>query len=211
MKISKIHSKISKNKETPLYFKMPILTVSSWLFQGILFMDVTEKIFKILVEILFFIPFYLIFSYYNIWGSIILALICSHTLNWIFNGQIFVMLKNLELVNTEKKSFDNCLRQITKKAEYENSIRIVAVSGSISDKGLKKTSDLDVRIIRNKGILNGFKSCSFVLRARSQAFFNKFPLDIYVFDSYEKLGVADKNPIIMLDKRTKSKDDEVIN
>lgn len=200
MRIIKLHRKLSKDKKTSLYIKIPILTLSSWLFQGILFMDATERIFKISIDLLIFVPIYLILSHYNIVLGVVFALLLAHTLNWIFNGQIFVLLKNLNLTRTEKNSFTNYIIYIKKLAQDETSIVAVGVSGSITSEELKETSDLDVRIIRRKGILNGFRSCFFVLIQRSKAFFKRFPLDIYVFDSYKKLYDVDKNPVILLDK-----------
>ena len=200
MRISKLHRKLSKDNKISSYIRIPILTASSWLFQGILFMDVTERIFKIFIDLLIFVPIYLILSYYNVTGSIVYALLFAHTINWIFNGQIFVLLKNLKLTRTEKNNFVSYVKYIKKIAEDETSIVAVAVSGSITSERLKESSDLDVRIIRRKGIINGLRSCFFVLIQRSKSFFKRFPLDIYVFDDYKKLYDVDKNPVILLDK-----------
>ncbi len=181
MSLSEFHKKIAKEDKYRLYVKMPILTFSSWLFQGILYMDTTEKVFKILLDILFFIPIYFIFRGYGSL-SLFIAIIFTHTINWIFNGQIFVLLKNLRLTKTEPERFIQYLNDLQKRIKKENSILAAAAFGSLSRGQLKETSDLDIRIIRKKGVINGFRACLFVLSERTRALFNKFPLDIYVLD-----------------------------
>jgi predicted nucleotidyltransferase len=166
-------------------------------------MDRTEKAFKILLELILFILSLLVISYLlnNTLLSIFLAFILVHTLNWIFNGQIGVLLKNLDILNTDKEKFFDYMDNVKEKVINENSIIAAAAFGSLSRKELKKTSDLDIRIIRKPGYINGIKACFFVLKERSKAFFNKFPLDIYVLDNYEMINIHIKNeePVILYD------------
>ncbi|WP_321422013.1 nucleotidyltransferase domain-containing protein [uncultured Methanobacterium sp.] len=166
-------------------------------------MDRTEKTFKILLDIVLFLPSLFILNYLvnNILLSLFLAFILGHTLNWIFNGQICVLLKNLKLLNTDQEKFLAYMDNVKEKVVKEESIIAAAAFGSLSRKKLKNTSDLDIRIIRKPGYINGIKACFFVLKERSISFFNKFPLDIYVLDSYETINIHIKNekPIILYD------------
>lgn len=188
MNLSKFHKRLAKKDEFPMYIRVPLLTLSSWLFQGILYMDTTERVFKILLDVLFFFPLYLAFRPH---GSpllgILIAFILAHTLNWIFNGQIPVLLKNLRLIKTEYERFEKYLDTLKKKVEKNDSILYAAAFGSLSRGELKGTSDLDVRLIRKPGFINGLRACIFIMKERSWATFNKFPLDIYVGDSMEFL------------------------
>ncbi|KYC45236.1 MAG: hypothetical protein APG11_01573 [Candidatus Methanofastidiosum methylothiophilum] len=197
------HRSLAKGNDHPFVLRLILLTFSSWLFQSILYMDRTEKAFKILLELILFILSLLVISYLlnNTLLSIFLAFILVHTLNWIFNGQIGVLLKNLDILNTDKEKFFDYMDNVKEKVINENSIIAAAAFGSLSRKELKKTSDLDIRIIRKPGYINGIKACFFVLKERSKAFFNKFPLDIYVLDNYEMINIHIKNeePVILYD------------
>ncbi|MEN6554378.1 MAG: hypothetical protein ABFC34_16015 [Methanobacterium sp.] len=165
-------------------------------------MDRTERYFKISLDILLFILLYFIIN--QLVGkleSIILAIILAHTLNWIFNGQIFVLLKNLNLLETSKGSFIEYLDNIEVRLKNENCIIAAAAFGSISREKLKSTSDLDIRIIRKPGIRNAIKACIFLLKERTLSFFKFFPLDIYVLDDFDMISEHIKNekPIVIFD------------
>jgi len=202
MALNEFHRKLAKENGYPTYVKIPLLTFSSWLFQGVLYMDTTEKYFKILLDIFIILPIFVILNFYlNIHSSLFLAIILAHTINWVFNGQIFVLLKNLELSRTKEKSFVEYLNTIREKVENENSIIAVAAFGSLSNKKLKKTSDLDIRLIRRRGIINGIKSCIFVLKERTSSFFSGFPLDIYLLDNCDMINrhIKNEKPFILYD------------
>lgn len=202
MNLSELHIKLAKDDEKSIYIKIPILTFSSWLFQGMFYMDATERNFKIILDIIIFLALSLIIkTYFNIIVSLIIAIIVAHTINWVFNGQIFVLLKNLKLSKTSAESFNQYLDDIKRKVEKESSITAAVAFGSLSRQKLKETSDLDVRIIRKPGIINGIKACTFVLKERTKSFFEGFPLDIYVLDDVVVIDkhIKDEKPIVIYD------------
>lgn len=198
------HRSLAKGNKYPFVIRLILLTFSSWLFQGILYMDRTEKTFKIILELILFVPFLFVINYLinNVLLSIFIAFILAQTLNWIFNGQIGVLLKNLNLLNTDKEKFFTYMDNVKEKVVNENSIIAAAAFGSLSRKDLKKTSDLDIRIIRKPGYVNGIKACFFVLKERSKAFFNLFPLDIYVLDNVDMMckHIKNEKPVVIYDK-----------
>jgi len=190
MIFSKVHYILSKGNY-PFYIKAPVLILSSWIFQGILYMDKTEKIFKLSLDIIF--TFIFVAFGINVLTSILIA----HTLNWIFNGQIFVTCKNLKIIKTPKEKFENYIERLKNRAKDEPSIIWVGVYGSLVRGEFKETSDLDVRIIRKAGIINGLRACIFVMRERTWATFNRFPLDIYVGDSFKFLEKMNEHCITL--------------
>lgn len=193
MVISRLHYNLAKGNY-PLYIKAPIILLSNWLFQGILYMDRTEKVFKLALDALFTIT--LVLLGVNITASIVI----SHTLNWIFNGHIFAVFKNLKLMKTSKEKFDAYIENLRKKVENESSIVWAGVYGSLVRGEFKETSDLDVRLIRKPGFINGVRACVFVMKERSWATFNRFPLDIYVGDSFKFLDKICKEEIPIIIK-----------
>lgn len=201
MDISGFHRKLAKGSDFPFLMRLLLLTFSSWLFQGILYMDTTERNFKCFIDFIIFLPLFFIFNrFLPILSSIVIAIMIAHTFNWVINGQIYVLLKNLNLLETSTESFIGYMSYI-KKVENEDSIVAAAAFGSLSRENLRNTSDLDVRIIRKQGIMNGISACFFVLKERTRSFFNGFPLDIYVLDSCDVLykHINDEKPIVIYD------------
>lgn len=197
-----IYARVLKNKILPDSIKKSVIIGSHWLFQGLLKMDRTERIFKILIDISLFVALSVIMmKSMGFYMSIFLAVFVAHSLNWIFNGQIFVSLKNLSLTENELEDFIIYSKNLKKRISNEESIIAAAIFGSLSRDELKSSSDLDVRIIRKPGFVNGFRGCVFVLLERSRAFFSKFPLDIIVLDNLESLKKLrkDEPPVVIHD------------
>jgi L-malate glycosyltransferase len=202
MDFIKFHRDLSKNEKVPFFIRAPILILSSWLFQGILYMDATEQIFKIIFDtVLFSLIFLGLKILINDQFIILFALIIGHSIDWVINGQIFVLLKNLKLINTDMTHFKNYMAQLGQKTERLGSIEAVAAFGSISRGTLKKSSDLDIRIIRKKGLVNAMITYMFIISCRTFAFLNKFPLDIYMLDDIKTISrhIENEDPLVIYD------------
>ncbi|MCC7551074.1 MAG: hypothetical protein KO316_06220 [Methanobacterium sp.] len=201
MDINNFHRKMVKESKHPFFIRVILLTVSSWLFQGLLYMDKTERIFKISLDIMIFTIFYIyISSYLNPVQSLLISIISAHTINWVFNGQIFVLVKNLGFARNEYQDFNKYLEKFYQRAKKEDCILLVATIGSIAREELKETSDLDIRVIREQGFSSGIKTCVFILKERSRAFLARFPLDIYLLDTDVELSKLGENPVIIYKK-----------
>lgn len=130
------------------------------------------------------------------------AAVCSHCLNFLVNGQLWVLMKNFDLVSTSTEEFRDWNRLIARKAETSSSIAAAATYGSLARHELSTTSDLDVRIVRRPGVLNGLRACSLVAALRFRALIRRFPLDIYVVDSTDSLErLRDDEPPILLSNK----------
>ncbi|WP_426962281.1 nucleotidyltransferase domain-containing protein [Haloparvum alkalitolerans] len=136
--------------------------------------------------------------------GIIASVLIAHTLNFIFNGHIFVVLKNVDLIHTDEKTFYNYCEFLRDLGAEHESIEAVVALGSLSRDELHSTSDLDIRIIRSDGVLNGIFACWLTTLARSRALFDKFPLDIFVLENAEELSKIREdereNLIVLYDK-----------
>lgn len=199
---SSIHYKILHFDNLPLSFRRFLIIVINWFFQGVLYMDKTEQLFKLSFSLVLSIFLFIFFlDSYSPTFSIFFSLFLAHTLNWVFNGQIFVLLKNLGVTTTSPDHFNNYLCSLKDRCSKERSIVAAAAFGSLSREELKLSSDLDVRLIRSPGAINGLRACLFLLFEHSRAFFNRFPLDIYILDHIDTLDIHIKNekPIIIYD------------
>jgi hypothetical protein len=204
----KVYANINLGSFTPIFRFKIVVIFTNWLFQGILYADKTEKIFKLFFDwALTVIIYKLVFGSHN-HIHILIAFLISHTFSWIFNGQLFALAKNFGIVHNDPEEIINYAYGIKNRASREKSINIVVVYGSIVRKEIKDTSDLDLRIIRKKGLLNGFRACIFGFKERSRALFYRFPLDMYVVDSSKHLLKMryDEKPLILYDSSNNSLD-----
>lgn len=183
-------------------FKLFII-ISNWAFQGMLYADKTERSFRLLLDAIMILLLSVIFTNVisNTYVVLVLSFFVAHTINWIFNGQLFVLARYMGIKPNKQDKFIGYAKELGFRARREKSILFVAVYGSMSRKELNATSDLDIRIIRKEGFLNGVKACSFGFLERLRAFFHKFPLDLYVIDNEEHLSKlrTDEDAIIVYD------------
>jgi len=165
-------------------------------------MDRTEKIFFLLLDGIFFLPIFFAFlALSNLSSSIILAVVITHTLHWLFNGHLYVLLKNLRLSKIELDCFAKYLSDLRERAKKEKSILAIAAFGSLSRRQLSESSDLDIRIIRRPGVINGMRACLFTLLERGRALMSKIPLDVYTLDGFQNLSklCPDEPPVVLYD------------
>jgi hypothetical protein len=181
------------------YSKLFALSVH-WVFQNMINMDSTELIFKLSIDLFFTLLFSLILTQWLFLPpAIAIGFFLAHSINFLFNSQIFVVLKFFGGVKHELAEFDEYIASIQTRLLEEPSIRWGAIYGSMARGELKTTSDLDIRFIRYPGIYYGLRSCWFVLKERSRAHINRFPIDFLVFDSPRLLYRLrpDEPPIII--------------
>lgn len=178
---------------------------SGWFFQGLLYMDSTERWFKILLDVVMTIVifFFIILFIPSIIITILISFLIAHTINFLFNGHFMVIMKNLGksvLTQESYSRFYNFLELEIK--EKKNGIIAAAIIGSYVRNEFSYASDLDVRIIRRRGFGQGISICFLSMRVRARALLEKFPLDIYVFDSINSMSRLSKKeiPAIIIDE-----------
>lgn len=183
-----------------------LLLVSNWLFQGIRNADTTEKIYKVLFTLLFWGVFYLLFQVNTgvlVWQNIIYSFLIAHTLNWIINGNISMLLiHNLLLVKLSKQDLFRYMEKLEANTKKQDWILYAASFGSICRGELKDSSDIDISIVRKPGFQNALKSIWFALKEKKKADLKAIPLEIYISDSPQnsiKRFGAEKNPVVIYD------------
>jgi len=156
---------------------------SHWLFQSLLYMDMTERRFKLGLDIaLALLGTVILVAWLPLPAAAMLALVVAHTLNFLLNGHLWGVLKHYGMVHNTQAAFQEYVDRFWMRVEREPSIEHGFICGSISREQWSPSSDLDVRLIRRPGFLNGLRACWFVLLERSRAFRARFPIDIYVLD-----------------------------
>jgi L-malate glycosyltransferase len=197
--------RILQSKRLPRLFKFVVLVAVNWFFHGFLYMDATEKAFYVLLDGLMFFPVLVSFRLLNftIIASAVTALIIAHTIHWLIDGHLYVLLKNFGICRTRLNKFAEYVEGLRQRASAEKSILLVAAFGSLSRDQFLETSDLDIRIVRKMGILNGFRACCFAFMERTRALATKIPLDVYTLDGYGSLSKLspDEPPIILVSEK----------
>lgn len=197
--IGNVFESLNKEGGKHKFSRVPILIASNWIFQGILYMDRTERAFRISVELILIslIGFSLSFVL-NLTAAFLFAILFIHTMNWMLNGQFFALFKKFGLVHTRKEEFEIFCILISRNAIRNGNLNSVLAYGSLARGSLDVTSDLDIRMIRKKGYANAISACVFAMQLRIIAFIKKFPLDIYVFDGVESLRRMKENVPVKL-------------
>jgi hypothetical protein len=165
----------------------PIVALAShWTFQSLLYMDATERWFKLGLDVLWTIGGGLLLNAWVSWPiACLISFPIAHTINFLFNGHLLGVLKHFGIIRTSYEIFAQYIDQLTRRACDESCIQSLAIYGSVARQEWSPTSDLDVRLLRKPGIHNGLRACWFTMRERSRAVLSLFPLDIYVLDSEE--------------------------
>ena len=173
-----------------------------WTFQGILYMDHTERLFKLALDLLLTSAIAVtLFSAAGqplLW-AVVLAYGAAHTVNLLVNGQIWVVLKHFNLVSHTRGELEAYVGMLAGHIRVEPSIVYAAAYGSLARGSWKATSDLDVRLVRRPGLWSGIRACCFALGERARANWSRFPLDMYVLDSFRLLERVrpDEKPIVL--------------
>jgi predicted nucleotidyltransferase len=164
------------------------VTIRNWIHQGFFYLDKTEMFYRLIWEL---IPFTFFIYILNPIGnlnwicSMLLSGFISHTLNWIFNDNFWtcIMFTFPKILNPGEKLTIEYLSHLQNRTNNNESISGCMIYGSLSRGEWHIKSDLDIRILRNPGLLNGFIAYFFVFKERIIAVFKKQPLDIYLADS----------------------------
>lgn len=187
-----------------------VVLVKQWIHQGFTYLDKTEMFYRIIWE---FVPFGFFFSilfggyHVNFYWSIIVGFAIGHTLNWIFNYNFWTCLiftfPNLK--NPGNDETIKYLEGVQKRMQKSICISGCMLYGSLARSKWHVKSDLDMRILRRAGFLNGFKAYFIVFIERLIAVWYKQPLDLYMADSIEFLDKVrdDEFPIFLKNEDTR--------
>jgi hypothetical protein len=170
-------------------FRHPGLALAShWVFQSIFYLDPTERRFKIVLDLVLTIFMALLLGVWFSWRiAWPVALFIAHTLNFLLNGHLWGVLKHYGIVRHSPASFRCYVNEIAGRAAAVTAVKYVVVYGSLAREEWSPTSDLDARVIRYPGRLNGLRACWFVLGERARALLAGFPLDMYLIDDERSL------------------------
>ncbi len=182
---------------------------SNWLMQGIFHADKSEKLYKIM----FTISFWIIIGAILFFGgemsfiqSLLMGFFLAHSLNWLINCNFFVLfVHRMKWLKTSKPALFTQLYDIQNRLEgikNKDWILYCVSHGGICKGTLNQHSDIDVSLIRKPGLKNMLSAIIFYVKEKKYADFKGVPLDIFICDSPENCierSKRQKNPIVLLD------------
>lgn len=173
--------------------KPPALFTRYWLLQGILHMNWVERLHRLALELL---------VAGGVWSLAIVAgqagttvlwpLLLAHTLNAVLNGHAIALWGHAYGNLAANKTKDRFVAHLESIAERLNRkkppfIRDVVIMGSVVRGELRPTSDVDLAVVAAPGLWNTIRAINYLTMERARAFFARFPLDAYVYRSWEEL------------------------
>lgn len=183
------------------------LLFSTWVFQGMLRADVTEKWYKVSFSVLASLLSALVLSIWLTLGwAIVLGIILGHTLNWFINNNISVLLVHLLLVRQiSKQAIFTYLDYLQEQLAGKEWVLYAVVLGSISRGDLKPSSDIDVSIVRKPGFANACKAIWFSVWQKSVSDRRGIPMELYISDKISNSinRYKDENKPVVLAGETK--------
>ena len=195
-----LKSKIEKNPSLRW-----ILIFTNWFYQGISQADLTERIYKILFTLFFWILFWFMMDQPESKSGLYLFLsfVLSHTFNWIINCNLMVIfVHRMKWLHTDPIVLIDHLNSIKKNLQNKDSILFSLSTGGICRGTLNKYSDIDVNIVRKLGFVNAMKNIVQSIYEKKRADFKGIPLDFLISDSPAdckfKTGTYE-NPVILFD------------
>ena len=181
-----------------------IMLFGSIIKQGISGTDKSERLFKIIRSILFAIIFMIILydklNLYNVFYSLILGHILSYI---IFNLNFAsIMLQYFRIGQLNKKKYFSFLEKNCNSFSKNelNSIKFIVIFGSMARGELHSRSDIDLSIVRKKGIKNFWVSLLVLEKLRFRAKFAYIPFDSCISDStnfLKKRNKIEEYPILV--------------
>jgi len=178
-----LHAEIAKRANVRPH-EAVLLVVSNWFFQGSLEMDWSERLFKIATSIGAGLALTMgLASRLDALLATLIGFAIGHTLNWILNGQIPVLRKNLGMASHEPADLAAYVEKLAERGQKAEFIHALVVFGSFARREETATSDVDLRVVRTGGIIAAFRACLWAASERLLAAAHDVPIDMYVRDS----------------------------
>ena len=181
--------------------------MTGWLSHAIHSTDFSEKLFRILIELLLMVLcFYFVMSRgmfdSDILSSAVLTIIVCHTVMWMLDGNFWVyMLDSFHgLRNPGINRIISYVRFCRRLFRIANLCNAILIYGSMCREEFHERSDLDLRIIRRNDSWQGILCLPAALFLRIISFFILLPVDLQVADSYKFINFQmrkDEFPIVV--------------
>jgi len=154
-----------------------LVFLSNFIFQGVRYMSLGERVYKLSITALF--ATLMFFLTENIFVSIFIA----HLINYIINGQFYVLYRYLGSKPTMSiEALNKYVKIIENLADSFKPLDILII-GSFCRGRLSKTSDLDIRLYHMGDFRSSLRAYFMATLLRFIGLWTKFPVDIFCFSN----------------------------
>lgn len=180
----------------------------NWVHQALSYMDSGELSFRIAIQsvetLLLWYGIDMLWPGAPVYVTVFMAFVLIHTWNWVTNGLFwaviiftFPRLKNPGVAKTVE--YLNAMRA---RCASSRCISGIAIYGSVTRRKWHDRSDIDIRLLRRKGILNLICAGLMTMRERWLALLARQPMDLYLADDVDFLNKmrSDEVPVLLLAK-----------
>jgi predicted nucleotidyltransferase len=191
----KIKFKIKNKYLSSLVNNIVSIMIINWIFQGLRIKSFHEILFFLFIELSLLI---ILFKFFNF--SIYISFVISHSINWLFNGHFWVILRYSKLYKASMNSLKSQYQYIVNFIQRSWMIDEAIIIGSFAfEEGkINPNSDIDARLFfyKNK---NFFKINFSLFILRSISLFKIIPLDICSISDLNKINLlSNKEKIIII-------------
>jgi predicted nucleotidyltransferase len=177
-----------------------------WAHQGFFYLDRTQRIGRVVFEI---VPTMILAGLIGGIGGIPLSnvwlwcasLFLAHTLNWVLNGNWWagILFAFPRLHNRGERATCAYLNRMADRLQRDRAISGAMIFGSVSRGQWHERSDLDIRLLRYRGLRSGTAGILILSRERWIALWAGQPLDIYLADdvSFLRSMRKDERPVFL--------------
>lgn len=200
----------SKKRKASIDGRIHLVNLArNWLHQAITYMDRGELVFRLLIELIEIAVVIVILmlliqpeEMYSRALMISVSVIIVHTFNWVTNANFHALLlfafpscKNMGEAETTRY-----LNQMARRLGRYYSITGLAVYGSVARGAWHERSDVDIRILRRKGLIYLAFAVLLTMRERWLALIARQPVDLFLADdvSFLKRMRPDERPIFLI-------------
>lgn len=204
MKRKKLPAFISNPWLVDFFQSKPGRVLSNWILQGMLYMNPVEVAVKLGLDVLLTVIWWFLIGRPHFMAGWLAAWLLAHTTNWLINGQPIAMRRHMDWGRNDPRRFIDYIESLERRLQKKSYLAAAASFGSLSRGGYKETSDIDLRVVMQPGMVNRLRAAIFCLVERLRAAICRFPLDLYAFDLEELLHKMsrDEVPVIFSDPDT---------
>lgn len=162
----------------------------NWMFQGMRGMQRKELTFRLLFEVVIAIAvFAWLPASYCVSSNLLMAVFIAHSFNWLFNSHLWVCVRYFPVYRRNPNALAAFLAKTERQLQSLRWLDEAVCIGSVGDSGCIRSerSDIDLRLIFGDGIGNWLRVNWLMLRLRSIALLQIFPLDLYAYDNVQAL------------------------
>lgn len=200
----------TKKIDLPKFMNFPFLVgllqsrvgvvTTNWINQAMRHMTFAERVHRLFFEFLLMSVLAWVFTLFlPFWWAVLVSTLSTHTLFFVFNGQIYTLKRYLSDNLIGSTEFLRHIESIYDKNQGHDCLRAIVAFGSLSKSPPSGSSDFDVRLIRKEGFWNAFRAANICSIERYRAFCHKFPIDIIICKHSELVMSEDETAITLYD------------